>query len=72
MLQAGKQSAVLVGSYDGHFYVLPIFGKSALRAKVRSARSLWVWLALVAGVFLFVVLPICLLMGPVERSKEQQ
>ncbi|MDZ7816449.1 MAG: PQQ-binding-like beta-propeller repeat protein [Planctomycetota bacterium] len=71
VLQAGRQTAVLTGSYNGHFYVLPVYGKSELRAKVRSASSLWIWLIVVAGVFLLVVLPIVIILGPVKSPEKR-
>jgi outer membrane protein assembly factor BamB len=59
-IMAGEQSAIIHGSYNGSVYVLPVNGSVALRTKARQSSSLWVSLGVTAGIFLLVIVPVCL------------
>jgi outer membrane protein assembly factor BamB len=63
-LEAGAQTAIVHGSFNGEVYVLPLRGECELRAKVQSAATLWWGLGLTAAVFLGLVLPAVLLWRP--------
>ena len=60
--EAGDQTALIHGSFNDFVYVLPLKGDTTLRATVQSASTLWIGLAIVFGLFLFVVLPVVLLL----------
>lgn len=68
-LQAGDQSALVFGSFNGYVYVLPLLKECTLTAKMRSSSSLFYGLAAVLIVFLFVILPVVLLL-PTRRERQ--
>ena len=63
VLEAGTQTAAIYGSFNGTVYILPLLKSCTLQAMVRSSKSLWIGLAVVAVVFLGIVLPIILTGG---------
>jgi outer membrane protein assembly factor BamB len=63
-LEAGDQTALFHGSFNGEAYVLPLDGSSGLRAKVQSAATLWWGLGVTAAIFLGLVLPAVLWRRP--------
>ena len=60
VFEAGRETAVVYGSFNDTVYVLPLVKKCSLQAKVRSAGGLWLGLGIVLVVFMGVVLPIVL------------
>lgn len=63
VLEAGKETAVIYGSFNDTVYVIPLLKPCSLQAMVRSKRGLWLGLAVVAFLFLAFVLPIVIHSG---------
>lgn len=59
-LEADEQTAIVHGSFNDYVYVLPLNGECSLRSVARTSQGLWVSLAVVAALFLGVVLPLVL------------
>jgi outer membrane protein assembly factor BamB len=60
VLEAGRETAVVHGSFNDTVYVLPLLKECSLRAKVRSAAGLWWGLGVVLALFLGLILPVVL------------
>ncbi|MBU0651000.1 PQQ-like beta-propeller repeat protein [bacterium] len=60
VLEAGKNSAIVFGSFNGYVYVMPLVRECSLTAMARSSASLWWGLFVVLILFLFIVVPIVL------------
>jgi outer membrane protein assembly factor BamB len=60
VLVAGRQTAVVHGSFNGEVYALPLYGECELRTKVQSAATLWWGLLATFVLFAGVVLPVVL------------
>ena len=58
VIEAGRESSLVHGSYSGTVYLLPLAKECTLQAAARSAKGLWISLLAVAVVFLGVILPI--------------
>ncbi|MFH0910358.1 MAG: PQQ-binding-like beta-propeller repeat protein, partial [Planctomycetota bacterium] len=68
VFEAGKETALVHGSFNNTVYVLPVEGECSLRTKVRSATGLWLGLSAVLMLFLLVVLPLVLFL-PERKSR---
>ncbi len=69
-LEAGSETALVHGSFNGEVYVMPLDGECGLRTKVQSAATLWWGLAVTAALFVGVVLP-AVLWGTRARSPQR-
>ena len=60
VLEAGKETVAVHGSYNGTVYVLPLHSSkpSQLAAMARSSKDLWYGLEAVLVLFLVIVVPI--------------
>ncbi|MCU0724192.1 MAG: PQQ-binding-like beta-propeller repeat protein [Planctomycetes bacterium] len=63
VVEAAGDEALVLGSYSGTVYVLPVTGECSLRTRTWSPASLWLGLLWTAGAFLLVVLPATLLLS---------
>ena len=63
VFQAGKQSAIVHGSFNDTVYVLPLHGDVSLRAQVQSAARLWYGLGVVLVLFFLVTVPMVIWRG---------
>jgi len=70
-LEAGEQTAILHGSFNGEAYVLPLEGTCSLRTKVQSAATLWWGLGVTAALFIGLVLPAVLWRRPGVSSTQR-
>ncbi len=58
VVEAGRETCTIFGSYSGTVYILPLSKECTLQAVARSSRGLWISLLVVAVVFLGIILPI--------------
>jgi len=62
VFQGRANTVAVFGSYNGTIFVIPLTGECSLTAKVRSSAGLWIGLAVAFVLFVFVILPVVLLL----------
>lgn len=58
VISAGSQTVAVHGSFNATVYTLPLVQPCSLQARARSARGLWISLAVVAALFFGIMLPL--------------
>jgi len=58
VVSAGKDTVAVHGSFNATVYTLPLVKPCTLQARARSARGLWISLAVVAALFFGMMLPL--------------
>lgn len=69
-IQAGADAIMVHGSYNGFVFTMPMSGDVSIRAKVQRATTLWRALLIVGGAFLFVVIPLMLLLSGAKQAPQ--
>jgi len=60
VIEAGRQTVIVHGSYNGAICILPLLKKCAFRDQSKSLLALWLSLPILLVLFLGVILPILL------------
>lgn len=61
VLSTKTDSYIVHGSFNDTVYTIPVNGKCSLKAMARSSASLWWSLLGMLLIFLFIILPVCIM-----------
>ena len=57
VIEAGRETSAVYGSYSGTVYILPLAKECSLTATARSSKGLWISLFAVGFIFICIILP---------------